>query len=145
MPAPTRFWEATHGRVFVGRLETGSDLVAEIERFCLEREIVAAVVDVVGALRVARYAFYDPQAREYREVGTEPDQHEMIGFVGNISLRDNRPFLHAHATFSTFDGPTIGGHLVAGCEVFVAEVVIRELDDVSLLRVHDETTGLALW
>jgi predicted DNA-binding protein with PD1-like motif len=45
---PTRFWEASAGRAFVGRLATGSDLVAEIEHFCTEREIVAAQVTVVG-------------------------------------------------------------------------------------------------
>ena len=35
----TRFWEAHAGRAFVGRLATGTDLVAEIERFCAERDI----------------------------------------------------------------------------------------------------------
>jgi hypothetical protein len=29
--------------------------------------------------------------------------------------------------------------------VFVGEVMIRELGNVSLVRVHDEETGLALW
>jgi hypothetical protein len=29
--------------------------------------------------------------------------------------------------------------------VFAAEVMIRELGDVSLVRIHDEETGLALW
>ena len=40
---------------------------------------------------------------------------------------------------------TVGGHLLPGCEVFAGEVMIRELGDVSLVRMHDEETGLALW
>jgi hypothetical protein len=32
-----------------------------------------------------------------------------------------------------------------GTEVFVAEVRITELTDVSLVRTHDELTGLSLW
>jgi uncharacterized protein len=141
---PTRFWEASAGRAFVGRLATGSDLVAEIEHFCTEREIVAAQVTVVGAVRRAAYAFYEQVEKRYLELGSET-HHELVGFVGNVSVRDNKPFLHAHATFADASGATVGGHLLRGCEVWVAEVMIRELGDVALVRMHDEETGLALW
>lgn len=141
---PSRFWQADAGRAFVGRLATGSDLVAEIERFCLEREVVAAQVTVIGAVRRARFAYYEQVDHRYAELGSE-SHHEIVGFVGNISLRDNRPFLHAHATLADAAGATVGGHLLPGCEVFAAEVMIRELGDVSLVRIHDEETGLALW
>ena len=140
----TKFWEAKAGRAFVGRLATGSDLVAEIERFCLERDVTAAQVTVIGALRQARYAYYEQTDKRYLELGSDT-HHEIVGFVGNISLRDDKPFLHAHATFADGSGATVGGHLVRGCEVFAAEVMIREVGDVALIRLHDEETGLALW
>lgn len=141
---PTRFWEAHAGRAFVGRLETGADLVAEIERYCAEQGIVAAQVTVIGAVRRARYAYYEQDERRYRELESDA-HHELVGFVGNISLREDRPFLHAHATFADASGATVGGHLLRGTEVFAAEVMIRELGDVALIRQHDEETGLALW
>ena len=142
--SPTRFWPATAGRDFVGRLETGSDLVHEVERFCAEQGITAAQVTVIGALRRARYAYYEQDDHRYRELESAT-HHEVVGFIGNISLRDGRPFLHAHATFADADGATVGGHLLPGCEVFAGEVMIHELGDVSLIRLHDEETGLALW
>ena len=141
---PTRFWEANAGRAFVGRLEKGSDLVQEVERFCAEQGITAAQVTVIGAVRRARYAYYEQDDQRYRELESAT-HHEVVGFVGNISLRDGRPFLHAHATLADADGATVGGHLLPGCEVFAGEVMIRELGDVSLVRMHDEETGLALW
>jgi len=141
---PPGFQELSAGRGFVGRLETGSDLVGEIERFCAEHGVVAAQVTVIGAVRRARYAYYEQNDRRYREMDSRT-HHEIVGFTGNISLRDDRPFLHAHATFADEDGVTVGGHLIAGCEVFVAEVMIREMTGVSLVRVHDDATGLALW
>ena len=141
---PTRFWQAQAGRAFVGRLATGSDLVEEVERFCAEREVVAAQVTVIGAVRRAAFAYYEQVEQRYVELSSET-HHEIVGFVGNVSLRDNRPFLHAHATFADASGATVGGHLLRGCEVFAAEVMIRELGDVSLVRIHDEETGLALW
>ena len=143
MPS-NRFWQANAGRAFVGRLELGSDLVGEIERFCAERGITAAQVTVIGALRRARYAYYEQDDHRYLELesGTH---HEVVGFTGNVSLRNDRPFLHAHATFADATGQTVGGHLLNGCEVFAAEVMIRELADVSLVRMPDDATGLALW
>ena len=140
----TKFWEAKAGRAFVGRLATGSDLVEEIERFCLEREVTAAQVTVVGAVRRARFAYYEQHDRRYRELESDT-HHEIVGFVGNVSLRDDKPFLHAHAAFADADGATVGGHLVRGIQVFAAEVTIRELGGVSLVRLPDEETGLALW
>ena len=144
MSAPSRFWEAKAGRAFVGRLATGSDLVAEIERYCAEQSVVAAQVIVIGAVRAAAYAYYEQDDHRYLELASAT-HHEIVGFVGNVSLRDGRPFLHAHATFADASGASVGGHLLRGCEVFAAEAMIRELGDVSLVRAHDEETGLALW
>jgi len=141
---PTRFWSVTSGRAFVGRLETGSDLVEEIERHCAEQGITAAQVTAIGAVRRARFAYYEQDTHQYRELESG-SHHEITGFVANVSLRDGRPFLHAHATFSDADGQTLGGHLLPGIEVFAAEVMIREFAGVALVRQHDEETGLALW
>jgi predicted DNA-binding protein with PD1-like motif len=141
---PATFQEARPGRVFVGRLPTGSDLVEEVERFCAEQSIVAAWVSVVGAVTEASYAYYEQSEQRYIELSSDR-HHEISGFVGNISLRDDKPFLHAHATFAEHTGEAIGGHLLRGNRVFVAEVQITEMTDVSLVRTHDEATGLALW
>ena len=140
----SRFWQAAAGRAFVGRLATGSDLVGEIEAYCAEQGVTAAQVTVIGAVRRARVAYYEQDAHRYAELESAT-HHEIVGFVGNVSLRDKRPFLHAHATFADASGATMGGHLLPGCEVFASEVMIRELGDVSLVRLHDEETGLALW
>jgi uncharacterized protein len=141
---PARFWAASSGRIFVGRLTTGSDLVDEIEGQCAAENVMAAEVTVIGAVRRAAYAYYEQADQRYRELASET-HHEITGFVGNISERDGRPFLHAHATFADADGATVGGHLLRGIAVFAAEVVIRELRDVSLVRRHDAETGLSLW
>jgi len=139
-----RFWEASAGRVWVGRLETGDDLVEEIERVCAEHDVRAAWVSAIGAVKHASFAYYEQQEHRYLELASS-EHHEIIGFVGNISMRDDRPFLHAHATFASRSGAAVGGHLVSGCEVFVAEVTIREMTGVELIRTPDEVTGLALW
>ena len=139
-----RFWEATPGRIWVGRLDTGDDLVEEIERVCREKDVRAAWVSAVGAVRRASFAYYEQDERRYLELEST-EHHEITGFIGNISIRDDRPFLHAHATFAARSGAAVGGHLLRGCEVFAAEVTIREMIGVELIRTPDEVSGLALW
>lgn|SRR5438093_3571474 len=139
-----RFWEASAGRTFVGRLEIGDDLVESIERFCAERDVRAAWVNAIGAVKHASFAYYEQDEQRYLEL--ESDQHhEIVGFVGNISIRDQKPFLHAHATFASRSGAAVGGHLLHGCQVFAAEITIREMTGVELVRHPDEVSGLALW
>ena len=139
-----RIWEAQAGRAFVGRLMTGSDLMDELERICAERNVAAGWVSVIGAVRVAAFAYYDQHALAYRELRSDT-HHEIVGFTGNVSLRDGKPFIHAHATFADASGACVGGHLIHGIEVFSAEFTIREMAGVDLVRTFDEEIGLALW
>jgi hypothetical protein len=106
--------------------------------------VLGAQVTVIGAVRRARYAYYEQDDHRYLELESDT-HHEIVGFVGNVSLRDDRPFLHAHATFADAAGATVGGHLLRGTEVFAAEIMIREIVGVTLVRNPDEATGLALW
>ena len=139
-----RFWEASPGRTWVGRLESGVDLVEEIERVCAEHDVRAAWVSAIGAVRHASFAYYEQDERRYLELESS-EHHEITGFIGNVSIRDDRPFLHAHATFCARSGAAVGGHLLRGCEVFAAEITIREMMGVELTRTPDEVSGLALW
>jgi uncharacterized protein len=141
---PALEWWAQPNRILVGRLEPGSDLVGEIERLCHEHGIEAAWVSCLGAVRRAQYAYYEQDDRRYKELTTDT-HHEIAGFTGNISMRDGRPFLHAHASFGDASGGTVTGHLLPGIEVFAAEFLITELSGVELVRRPDEETGLALW
>jgi predicted DNA-binding protein with PD1-like motif len=140
----SRFWEARAGRAFVGLMATGSDIVEELERFCAERDVRAAWISVLGAVSHAAYRYFDQETKEYLDLASDT-HHEIVSFIGNISILDGKPFLHAHASFADRDGNTVGGHLVRGCTAFVAEVTIREMTDVDLVRTPDELTGLNLW
>ncbi len=137
-------WEAHAGRAFAGRLATGSDLVEELERFCAERDIRAAWISVLGAVSHAAYSYLEQDKKEYLDLESDT-HHEIVSFIGNISTLDGKPFLHAHASFADRNGATVGGHLRRGCSVWVAEVTIREMTGVDLVRTPDEVTGLNLW
>jgi len=135
------------GRVFMGRLTHGADLLAELTAFAAEKGIRAARVEAIGAVKCARTGFYDQAARKYgyHEFGKPM---EILALVGNVSVKaeaPGKPFVHAHVTLSDEEGRAFGGHLAEGTTVFAGEFCMVELTGVELTRRPDEVTGLALW
>jgi predicted DNA-binding protein with PD1-like motif len=88
--------------------------------------------------------FYDCEAQKYENFVFEKPM-EVLSLVGNVSLKDGQPFIHAHITLSDEKGQSFGGHLMEGTIVFAAEFIIEELEGENLEREFDKTTGLALW
>ncbi len=129
---------------FIGRIEHDADLLEALGELCRARGIRVGWFEGLGAAKKGALSFYDQQTHEYRVV--EIDQPlEITGLVGNISMKDGAPFVHAHVTFADDAGRALGGHLAAGTIVFACEVTIEVLEGPILERVFDETTGLSLW
>ena len=136
--------QVTSRRVFVGRLRYGSDLLEELTEVCFQHDIRLGRVEVLGAVRKARCGFYDQQAHEYRfHEFNQP--LELLQLIGNISLKDGKPFVHAHITLADETGKAFGGHLAPGTIVFAGEYVMEEFEGKPLERRFDEETGLQLW
>lgn len=132
------------GRRFMGRLSPGSDLLQSLQSFCRQRGIAVASFQLIGAVRSARIAFYDQRHKKYGELAIDRAM-EIVSCSGNISLRDGQPFVHAHISLADEEGHSLGGHLLPGTIVFVAEVDVQELLGEPLVRTPDQETGLPLW
>ena len=131
-------------KMFMGKLEFGVDLLEEITRICVDRDIHLGWVEALGAVKKARLGYYNQKEREYHFY--ELDQTlEITNLVGNVSIKDGVPIVHAHVTFSDKDGHAYGGHLAPGTIVFACEIVIQVLDGPKFERVFDQETGLPLW
>jgi len=131
------------GRNFLVRAEHDSNLVEFLTELAEKKEITAATFTAIGALKRAKLEFYDQEKHKYRKI-TLDSPHEIASCVGNISVKDGRPFVHAHAVLADKNGNTKAGHLLEGV-VFAAEVHLRELKGAKLERKYDKVTGLSLW
>jgi len=131
------------GRNFLVRAEHDSNLVQFLTELAEKKGIITATFTAIGALKRAKLEFYDQEKHEYREI-TLDSPHEIASCVGNISVKDGRPFVHAHAVLADKNGNTKAGHLLEGV-VFAAEVHLRELKGAKLARKYDKVTGLSLW
>ncbi len=128
----------------IGRLDCGSDLLESLTQICKDNDIRLGRIAAIGAVQKARIGYYHQDKREYEF--KDLDQHlEILNVIGNISLKDGDPIIHAHITLSDSEGRAFGGHLAAGTIVFACEYTIEELDGAVLERGFDDETGLPLW
>lgn len=129
---------------FIGRIEHDADLLEALGELCRKQDIRLGWFEGLGAARKGALSFYDQQTHEYRVMEIDRPL-EITGLVGNISMKDGAPFVHAHVTFAEETGRTLGGHLAAGTIVFACEITIEVFEGPILERAFDETTGLSLW
>jgi predicted DNA-binding protein with PD1-like motif len=125
------------------RLKHDADLVQTMTELARSKGVEAGSFTAIGALKRARLGYYDQKNHEYREVKID-SPHEMASCIGNVSLKDGEPFIHAHVVLADERGNTKAGHLLEGI-VFAAEVHLRQLEGPRLERKYDELTGLSLW
>jgi len=136
--------EMTHRGYYLGKGAHGGDLLGEITDFCKLRGITLGRVEALGALACAKIGYYNQNTRKYETLTF--DQHlEITNLVGNVSLKDGQPIVHAHVTLADDKGTAFGGHLVGGCEIFACEFMVHAFDGPELNRGLDEQTGLPLW
>jgi predicted DNA-binding protein with PD1-like motif len=135
----------TPGRKIMGRLAKGEDLLAALEKVARDNGITLGQVQALGAVSQARLGYYNQAERQYYLLELDRPL-EIASLIGNISLKDETPMVHAHVTLSDGDGRAFGGHLAEGTLVFACEFAIQEYRSATpLVRLMDEPTGLFLW
>ncbi len=134
----------THGRVYVGRLPNGADLLEAITHISNEEGIKVGTVMVNGS--VARAVLTVAGGNMGFPVTIERDERmEIASMTGTISQFKGRSLARLGAALAGSDGSLIGGTLAVGTIVFACEVVIMELEGATLTRDFDAETGLPLW
>ncbi len=132
------------GRIFIGSLPQGGDLINSIEEFCKKALIQMATFSVIGAVSSATIGAYDQKQQVYVTFKEEAP-FEIVSCIGNVSLKDGKPFIHAHILLADEQGKTIGGHLFSETIIYAGEINLQELTGKPMERTYDNNTGLMLW
>lgn len=125
-------------------VNNGDDLHGVISEFCLKNNIKAGLIFAIGALKKVKLGFYDQSKKKFLAENVNKPL-EILSCLGNVSLKDSKPFVHAHITVSDKSGKVYGGHLEKGSIVFACECAIMEARGEALNRKFDKLTGLNLW
>jgi predicted DNA-binding protein with PD1-like motif len=130
------------GETYVLVFDKGDEVMESLDRFASEHQLTAGHFTAIGAFSDVTLGFLDPETREYEPIRID-EQVEALSLVGDISLEDGDPRVHAHVVVGKRDGQAYGGHLLEAHVWPTLEVVLTE-SPAHLRRRIDPETGLPL-
>jgi predicted DNA-binding protein with PD1-like motif len=129
-------------RTFALVLTNEEEAMAALVSFATDRQLKATQFTAIGAFSRVVVAFFDWTTKTYRHIPID-EQVEVLSLIGDISLADDKPKVHAHVVVGKPDASAHGGHLIEGYVRPTLEMVVTETPR-HLRRRHDPDSGLAL-
>ena len=123
-------------------LDQGEKVIETLTDFCERRGIKSGALKGIGAVRHSEIGYYDLSTKEY-SFKTYDDDLEVVSLIGNISLVEEKPFIHAHITLGNRDMNTVGGHLKECMVAVTLEIHLITFNE-HFTRTHNEHIGLNL-
>ena len=123
-------------------LEKDEPVMKTLTEFCRKNGIQNGEISGIGAVKNIEIGAFDPGSKSYIHKNFDKT-HELISCMGNITLKDGEPFIHAHITFGDHDMNVKGGHLFAMTVAVVGEFYIRKFDG-TIYRELNGDIGLAV-
>ena len=123
-------------------VDRNDEFIKSLTDYCEKENIQAAYLTAIGACGKLTLAYYNLETKKYEDHEYTEDM-EITGIIGNVALKDGKPFIHAHGAFGKRDMNLVGGHIrsmtiSATCEVRL-EVFKGKIE-----RAYDDVTGLKL-
>jgi len=136
------------GRIVVGRLHPGTDMIEGLEAACDEHGIeFAAVLACYGSLSGSTFKYLQLHPGEEKPRLTDEVVDKRLEFMGGQGLICVTPEggreTHLHGSISDETGTVKGGHFVVGRNPVYnnMDFVLQELLGVRLVREHDAATN----
>ena len=130
------------GKRYQLRFESGEKVIETLFEFLTAHEMGHAAMSGLGALRQATVSYWNAETQEY-EYHELDEQMELVSFIGNVSLKDGLPFVHAHAALGRSDLSVVGGHFNEGIVHPNVEIWLQP-ERKAVERLLDESCGLYL-
>lgn len=130
------------GGTHIIKIERGELVLEKITQYCREQKIENATFTGIGAVDSLTCGYYALAEKKYY-MTEYTDLVEVVSLTGNVLLKDDQPFIHAHGVFTDTTNQAFGGHIKEMRVGVVLEVVLHPLQSV-IKRVDDHGIGLAL-
>jgi predicted DNA-binding protein with PD1-like motif len=142
--APTLL-SARLGRVTMAKiynLRAGSKVPDDIAALAARDKIPTALLSAIGGVGRVTIAYFNQETRKYEE-HEFVEELEVTSLLGNVTVKDGRPFVHVHGTFGRRDMSVVGGHVVSATVSPLLELVVTPTSNRALRRL-DEELGLSV-
>jgi len=134
--------EQGHAKTYVLVFDKGDEIMSGLLEFTKRHRLAGGSFTAIGEVSDAVLGFFDRKKKDYRRIPVM-EQAEVVSLTGNLALKGNEPFLHAHAVLGLPDGSTRGGHLFEAHVWPTLEMVLTVWPN-DLSRKPDTETGLYL-
>jgi len=129
--------------VIVERFKTGDDILERLNDLVLRNRVSAGSFTAIGTVEKATVGYFMGSGK-YSNI-TLQGPLEIVSCLGNVSLKEGAPFVHAHIMLSDKEARTYGGHLMPGTTVGATfELTLHSYDHIELRRKIDPETKLFL-
>ena len=126
------------------KLEKGEEVIKTLTLFCYQNDIKSGIISGIGGANEVTVKFFDIDKKEYVPKDFSAKNFEILSLTGNVSLVEEKPFIHIHAIFGDSEYKIFGGHLSKAVIGITAEIEIRKTEHV-LIRKPDSEFGLNYW
>jgi hypothetical protein len=101
----------TAERVFALVFDPGEEVTSGLRAFAAEATLTAASFTAIGAFQDVTLGFFDLERKDYRKIPIR-EQVEVLSLLGNVTVFQEKPKIHAHVVVGKADGTAHGGHLM---------------------------------
>ncbi|MFJ7566093.1 PPC domain-containing DNA-binding protein [Herminiimonas sp. NPDC097707] len=123
-------------------LETGEEVVSQLQRFIKENDLAASRFTAIGAFSSATLAYFNWDQKDYEKIAVN-EQVEVLSLIGDVAKQDGESKSHIHVVVGKRDGSAHGGHLLQAYVRPTLEIILTE-SPAYLKRSFDAESGLAL-
>ncbi|MGO3751451.1 MAG: PPC domain-containing DNA-binding protein [Peptoniphilaceae bacterium] len=110
------------------RLDIGDEVISSISKFAKDNNISLASVSGIGASNDVKVGLFHTKTKEYEEKTFSGEDFEIVSLLGNITEKDDEPYIHLHITFGNMKGETFSGHLKSAIISVTGEIFFDIID-----------------
>ena len=124
-------------------LAKGDYINQTFESFAEIKGVGCAWLNGIGAIENPEIGYYSINDKSYHRKQFK-GEFELTSLIGNITLKEGKPFAHTHITFSDRDFKVFGGHLF-DAKITAAGEFFMQLGNEKINRELNPGIGLPLW
>ena len=125
------------------RLNKGEEIFSSLYKIIEEYNIQSGWISGIGAICKVEIGSYNLKNKNYNKTKLV-NHYELISLMGNISKKNEKPFLHIHIVMSDDKCQVYGGHLFSAEILATGEFFIKKTQTY-INRKYDKNIGLPLW
>ena len=129
-------------KIFVS-IDKGELINEKLLEVAEQENLKSGWINGLGAISRIEIGYWDIERKVYVKRKFN-DDYELLSLIGNVSLVNDKPFIHTHISFSNTEFKVFGGHLFDSEVIAAAEFCIF-ISDYHLHRKLNCDIGLSLW